>query len=304
MANSSRINRGNIPRALQYGLDLIIDQEGKNYKGVGDEIFKVVMTDKGYYEMMQLAGMGVAGRKNEGSPITYDSIDQSWVFRIPVHCYEKSARITREMVKDNVYENLLPRIAREQLKSLAHARDLQMANVLNNAFATVTYGDTKVLCASDHGVQAGGTNSNLLAVAADFSIDSMEAMQSLIDSFVNDDGLLGDYNPSALIIPPALRFEAHRVLKSVNEPGSANNDVNAVRVEGMVSKVFVWKRLTDSDAFFITTDAENGLMMVKREGIFTQSSQDPFTFDTILSAAERYAVSVGDHRCIVGTPGA
>lgn len=304
MANSSRITRGNIPRALQYGLDLIIDQEGKNYKAVGEEIFKTVMTDKGYLEMMQLAGMGIAGMKNEGSPITYDSIDQHWTQRVPVHCFEKSARITQEMIEDNVYENLLPRIGREQLKALKHARDYAMATVLNQAFASTTYGDGKVLCATDHPCQAGGVNSNLLAVATDFSTDAVEAMQFLIDGYVNDDGLPSDYLPGKLVIPTSLRFEAHRVLQSVQQPGTADNQINAVRVEGVVSDVVIWKRLSDSDAFFITTDAENGLLMIKRKGIYTKESQDPFTFDTILSAAERYAVSVGDHRCVVGTPGA
>lgn len=305
MANSSRMTRGSIPRALQYGLDTIIDQNGKDYKGEGDKIFETVQTEKGYYEMMQLAGMGIATRKNEGSPITYDSIDQSWVFRVPVYTFNKSARITREMIKDNVYENLLPRIAREQLKALAHARDIQQASILNSAFDTgVTYGDGKALSVSDHPIQAGGTSSNVLAVAADLSEDSLEAMSLLIDGFVNDDGLVSQYDSKQLVVPSALKFEAARVLKSPLQSNVASNNVNVLKMDGYINEIVVWKRLSDSDAYFVTTTAENGLILCRREGIYTSANEDYLTGDTVLQAAERYAVSVGDWRKVVGTPGA
>lgn len=305
MANSSRITRGNAPRVLQYGLDAILDQNGKDYKGVGDRLFEVVKTDKGYYEMMQLAGMGIAARKGEGDAISYDSVDQHWVFRIPVFTYEKSARVTREMLKDNVYENLLPRIAREKLKALAHNRDLQQANILNRAFtAGYTYGDAKVLCATDHPTQAGATNSNRLASDSDLSEDAIETASILIDNMINDDGLKSNYVSKKLIVPVALKFEAVRILKSPARVGTPDNDANVLKMDGYIEEIVVWKRLTDSDAWFISTDAENGLLEIRREGIYTQESMDPYTHDTILTTAERAAWSVGDHRCIVGTPGA
>lgn len=305
MANNSRMTRGSIPRALQYGLDKILDQMGKDYKGIGDRIFTEVKTDKAYHEIMQLAGMGLATRKGEGEAITWDSIDQSWVFRMPVYTYEKSARITMEMIEDNVYENLLPRIAKEQLKALAHARDINQADILNRAFNTsYTYGDGKALCRSDHPTQAGPTNSNVLAVAADLSEDSLESMVLLIDGFVNEDGLKSDYVARRLIIPTALRFEAKRILNNLNRPATADRDINVLNADGEIGEIVIWKRLTDSNAYFVQTDAEDGLMTIRRKGIFTKSMQDFETYDTKVTAAERYTNSVGDHRCVVGTPGA
>jgi len=304
MANNGRMTRGSLPRTLQYGLDKIIDQEGKSYKGKGDEIFTEVMTDKGFYEIMQLAGMGMAAQKGEGESITFDSVDQSWVYRIPVFTYEKSARITREMIKDNVYENLLPRIAREQLKALAHARDTVQANILNRSETSgYTYGDGKVLCATDHPTQAGPVNVNLLSPAVDLSEDALEQLVYLVDNFVNDDGLLSEYETKDLIVPTQLRFEAVRILRNSDRPATADRDINAMYSEGSVKKLHVWKRLTDTDAFYVTTNADNGLLTVRREGIFTQSTQDSDTYDTKLTAAERYACSVGDHRCIVKSAG-
>lgn len=304
MANSSRIVRGSIPRALQYGLDKIIDQMGKDYKGMGDRIFKEVQTDKAYHEMMQIAGMGVAALKGGGESITWDSIDQHWVFRMPVYTYEKSARITKEAIKDNVYENLLPRIAKEQLKALAHARDINQASILNNAFNTgVTYGDGKGVCDTAHPTQVGTTNSNKLAVAEDLSEDALENMIILGDNMVNDDGLKSDYVPKRLIVPVGLRFEAKRILNNPNRPETADRDINVINMDGDIPELVIWKRLTSATAFFLQTDADDGLILIRREGITTSSAQDFETYDTKLTASERYAPSLGDHRNVLGTQG-
>jgi hypothetical protein len=305
MANTGRIITGSIPRALQYGLDKILDQMGKDYKGLGDRIFTEVKTDKGYVEMLQIAGMGVAALKGEGDAISFDSIDQSWVFRAPVRTYEKSARITREAIRDNVYESLLPRIAKEQLKALAHARDINQANILNRAFnSSYTYGDTSVLCATNHATQSGTTNSNRLGSDTDLSEDALESMVILIDNMVNEDGLKSNYVARRLIVPTALRFEAKRILNNPSRPATTDRDINVLNADGEISEIVIWKRLTDSDAYFVQTDAENGLLIGRREGVFTSSAQDFETYDTKVTAAESYVVTVGDHRCVVGTPGA
>lgn len=305
MANTSRITRGSAPRVLQLGLDKQLDDLKHAYVGKGDAIFESRKTDKAYYEMMKLAGMGVASLKGEGEAITYDSVDQNWVFRTPVFTYEKSARITREMIKDNLYEDLLPRIAKEQMKAINTNRDILQANILNRAETSgVTYGDGIVLLSVSHPLQAGGLNANKSSSDQDLSEDSLEALKIVADNMKNDDGILGDYEPQDLIIPPALQFEAHRILKSMGRVATADNDANALKDMGVIRNVIVWKRLTDTDAFFLTTNCEDGLILVRREGIYTQTSQDPFTFDTILSACERFAVTVGKHQAIVGSMGA
>lgn len=305
MANNSRITRASAPRVLQLGLDKLLDDLKDAYKGDGDKIFTTTKTEKAYYEIMKMAGMGLASIKGEGEPITYDSVDQAWIYALPIVTYEKSARVTREMLKDNLYEDVLPRIAREQMKAIDVARDTIESNIFNNAFtAGITYGDGSVLCSTSHGLQSGDTSSNRLAVDSDLSEDALESMKLLADSMKNDDGILGDYEIQNLLIPSALQFEAHRILKSMGQVYSADNTTNALKDMGIVKNIITWRRLTDSDAFFLTTNAEDGLILARREGVFTQSSMDPYTFDTILSACERYAVGVGKHQSVLGTPGA
>jgi hypothetical protein len=303
MANSARVTTGNLPRLLQLGIDKIIQHYMKSYKGVGMEIFTKVPAEKGFYEAVQLAGMGLASRKGEGAPITYDSVDQNWVYRWPIYAYEKSARVTMEAIADNLYEDLLPMMGKEQAKALAHNKDFQMAAVLNAAFST-TGPDGKVLCASDHPIQAGGTSTNLLSPALDLSEDAIEQMVILVDKFVNPDGLLSDYNTQNLVVPIDLRFEADRIVNSRYRPGSADNDISAIYNQAVIKKVVPWKRLTDTDAFFITTDAENSLCIAQKKEIETRSFVDNFTYDVIVTAFERFRTFFADWRGLVGSAGA
>jgi hypothetical protein len=305
MANSSRITRGQAPRALQLGLDRILSDLANVYKGPGDSIFKSVATKKAYLEIMKMAGMGPAARKGEGETISYDSRDQAWVYQFPIVTYEKSARVTMEAIEDNQYEDQLPEIGKELMKSIDVARDTIEANVFNNAFAaSVTYGDGSVLCATSHALQAGGTSSNRLAVDSDLSEDSLESMKILADAMKNDDGILGDYDLQDLLVHPSNQFEAHRILKSMGRVNVPDNDANALRDMGVIRSIISWRRLTDSDAFFATTNCDNGLILARRKNVVTRSYQEDNTYDTVLTAHERYAVGVGKWQSVIGTPGA
>lgn len=303
MANSSRITRGQAPRLLQLGLDRILSDIGDQYKGKGDAIFTSVSTKKAYLELLKMAGMGLAARKGEGETISYDSRDQVWIYTLPVVCYEKSARVTMEAIEDNLYEDQLSAIGPELQKSIDASRDTIQANIFNDAFTSgVTYGDASILCVSTHALQAGGTNSNTIS-AADLSEDSLETMKIACDAMKNDDGIVGEYSVRDLLIHPSNQFEAHRILKSMGRVSSADNDANALKDMGIVNNIVVWKRLSDSDAFFLTTDCENGLILARRKGVTTRSFQEPNSYDTILSAHERYAVGVGKHQSVLGSPG-
>lgn len=306
MANSGRHTTGSIPRSLQYGVDDFVKHFNNVYGNVGEKLFsKKDPNSKGFYESVTLAGMGEAARKGEGAAIQYDSIDQESNTRWAIHTYVKAARLTMESIEDNVYQDLLPMYAKEIAKSLVYTKDEKRAEILNNATTAGQTGpDGKTLLATDHPLQAGGTSSNRLGTDADLSEDSLESMIILVDGFLNPDGLKSMYNSKYLVVPTALQFEACRILKSKLQTGTANNDINAINHRGDIQDYMVWKRLSDSDQWFVTTDCDDSLIEVSRKGLQRQEHNDPYTFDLIISIYERYRMLFNDWRGIAGSPGA
>lgn len=302
MPNGGRMTTGSNPRTLQFGLDKIIQHFDKYYVGPVDQIFTTVNADKGFYEFVQLAGMGMAGRKGEGDVLSYDSINQDFNPRYFIMTYEKSARITMEAIEDNVYENWPERIGQELVKAHKTNKDYQAASILNNATST-TWGDGVSLLNTAHPINAGGTCSNRLSPDLDLSEDAVEQAVILVDNFVNPDGLIGDYNTKRLVVPVALKYVAERIYSSKYRTGTADNDVNAVVNRGDLEGYTVWKRLTDNTTWFITTDAPDGLMIAEKKGITTKTANDIFTYDTIITSHSRFRTLVGDFRCIAGSVG-
>ena len=306
MANSGRTTTGSFPRLLQFGVDDQVKHFNKVYGNVGEMLFtKKDCHGKGFYESVILAGMGEASRKGEGAAISYDSVDQESNTRWAVHLYQKAARLTLESREDNVYLDLLPMYAKEIAKALVYTKDEKRAEILNNAFTSGENGpDGLVLCSTAHTLQAGGTSSNRLATDSDLSEDALESMIILMDKFLNPDGLKSMYNAKYLVVPTDLKYEACRIMKTKYQTDSANHNIQAINQRGDIEDYLVWKRLSDTDAWFVTSDADDSLVEVNRKGLQRQEHTDPYTFDLIVSIYERYRMLFNDWRGIAGTPGA
>jgi len=179
------------------------------------------------------------------------------------------------------------------------------ATILNNMFTSGTGGDGVVLGSAAHPLASGGTFSNILATAADLSETSLEQALINIAGFVDERGLKIALQGLRMIIPKEVQFTADRILKSPLRPGTADNDINAVRNLGMVPQgYFVNHYLADTDAWFIMTDAPNGLKHFVRAPIKTAIEGDFDTGNVRFKARERYVFGWSDPRGIFGTPGA
>jgi hypothetical protein len=188
---------------------------------------------------------------------------------------------------------------------MSNTKQVKAANVLNNAFSSsFTGGDGKELCATDH-PSTGGNIRNELSTASDLNETSLE--QSLIDiSLLTDDrGLKIALNGRKMIIPVQLQFVAERLMKSNLRTATSDNDINAIGSMGMLPEGYVVNNfLTDTDAFFIMTDAPNGMKMFQRAPITTKMEGDFETGNVKYKARERYSFGFSDFRGIFGSPGA
>jgi hypothetical protein len=174
--------------------------------------------------------------------------------------------------------------------------------LFNEAFST-TYGDGKALCASDHPT-VDGTQSNILATAADLSEDSLEDALIIVGKAKDSQGFNINLTAQRLIVAEENKFNAGRILKSDLQNDTANNAINIVKAMGLVPEMVHSPYLTDSDAWFIQTDAPRGLTFYQRRKLEFTRDNDFDTENAKMKATERYVHGFGDWRCLVGSAGA
>ena len=263
-------------------------------------------SDRAFEEEVMLSGFGSAPTKTEGTAITYDDAQEVYTARYTMETIALAFSITEEAIEDNLYDRLAGRYTRALARSMSQTKEVKGAAVLNNAFdSTYTGGDGLELCSTAHTLANGNTFRNELTTAADLNETSLE--QALIDiaGFVDERGLKVAVKGMKLIIPKELQFTTDRLLESTLRPGTADNDINAIRNMGMIPQGYAVNHyLTDTDAWFIKTDAPNGVKGFNRTPIRTSMEGDFDTGNVRYKARERYAFGWSDPRGIFGSPGA
>lgn len=301
----SAVNTGNIAKLLWEGLNQVWGMEYTEHPQEWPDLFDKESSEKNYEEDQLMPGFGLAPIKTEGQSVTYDSTSQGYTSRYTHLAYGLGFIVTREAIKDNLYKSKALRGTKDLAFSFRQTKENVAANVYNRAFtAGYTGGDGSILCVSTHATLAGN-QSNVLSASADLSEASLEDMVVNIMNAQNERGLRISLMPKSLIVPPALVFEATRILKSQLQNDTANNAVNALRSMGLFPEgAKVNHYLTDTDAWFVRTNAPNGLKMFEREAAeFAQDTE----FDTSnlkYKGYERYSVGWTDWRGLYGSPGA
>jgi len=213
--------------------------------------------------------------------------------------------LTEEAVEDNLYDKISTRYTKALARSMANTKQVKGSNILNNSTtAGYTGGDGVVLLSASHPTLSG-TQTNLLSTAADLNETSLEAALIQIAQMKDERGLKIALRGMKMILPVNLQFVAERLLNSAGRVGTADNDINAIKSMGMVPQGYVINNfLTDTDAWYIKTDAPNGLKHFNRAPIRTAMEGDFDTGNVRYKARERYSFGWSDWRGIFGTPGA
>tara|TARA_R100001591_G_scaffold62253_1_gene71703 strand:- start:171 stop:1082 length:912 start_codon:yes stop_codon:yes gene_type:complete len=300
------ISRAQLVKELEPGLNALFGLEYNRYENEHAEIFTAEASDRAFEEEVMLSGFGSAPVKPEGQAVQFDDANESFTARYTHETVAMAFAITEEAIEDNLYDRLAARYTRALARSMSNTKQVKAANVLNNAFSTsFNGGDGKPLCDLEHPLLSGGNFRNELATAADLSETSLE--QALIDisAFVDERGLKISTQGVKLIIPKELQFTAERILRSPQRVGTADNDINAMANMGMIPQGYrINHFLTDTDAFFIMTDAPNGMKQFVRSPIKTAIEGDFDTGNVRFKARERYSFGFSDPRGVFGSPGA
>ena len=299
------ISRAQLAKELEPGLNALFGLEYDRYDNEHAEIFETENSDRAFEEEVMLSGFGTAPVKSEGGSISFDDAQETYTARYTHETIALAFSITEEAVEDNLYDRLAARYTRALARSMSQTKQIKAASILNNAFSTGSpIGDGAALCSSAH-PSLTGNQRNILSVASDLNETSLEQMLIDIAGLTDERGLKIAIRGMKLIIPKELQFIAERVLNSNLRPGTADNDVNALKSMGMLPEGAVVNHfLTDTDAFFIKTDAPNGFKLFQRTAIATGMEGDFDTGNMRFKARERYSFVVSDWRAFFGTEGA
>ena len=300
------ISRAQLLKELLPGLNALFGMEYKKYAEEHKEIFEAESSDRSFEEETKLSGFGAAPVKDEGSSIAYDNAQEAWTARYTHETIAMGFSITEEAIEDNLYDSLSARYTKALARAMAYTKQVKAAAILNNAFSSsYTYGDGVELCSEVHPLVSGGVNSNEFAVAADLNETSLEAAVIQIAAWTDERGLLIAARPKKLIIPPALQFVATRLLETQNRVGTADNDISAIVNNGTIPGGYTVNHyLTDTNAWFMTTDIPNGMKCFTRTKMSTSMDSDFDTGNSRYKARERYSFGVSDPLGIFGTAGA
>jgi phage major head subunit gpT-like protein len=293
----------NIPELVMAGLNMVIFEKYESYPEQFSRIYNVLESSKQYEDDVTMTGLGVFPVKPEGSSIVYDDPMRGFSKRYTHVTYALGFRVTREMMADDLY-GPMRKMAKALGRSARQTVEIQAASLFNNGFSSTTGSpDGKPLFATDHPLVGGGTARNELSTPADLSVTSLQQAINDFEDTVDDRGLLLAIKPKLLVVPSELKWQAHQLLMSPLLPGTADNDANPLKDEGL--SYFVWNYLTDPDAWFLIAEPDDHeVKFFWRERFTVEAAEDFDTKDHKISGIMRFSYGWSDWRGVFGSPGA
>ena len=300
------ISRAQLLKELLPGLNALFGLEYSRYGEEHKEIFETETSERSFEEETKLSGFSAAPVKNEGSAIAYDNAQEAWTARYNHETIALGFSLTEEAVEDNLYDSLSARYTKALARAMAYTKQTKAASILNNGFSAAQVGgDGVALFSTAHPLVNGDTNSNTLATASDLNETSLEAAVIQIAGWTDERGLLIAAKPKKLVIPPATMFVATRLLETEQRVGTADNDINALKNNGSIPGGYTVNHfLTDTDAWFLTTDVPNGLKHFVRSPLAQSMDGDFDSGNVRYKARERYSFGFSDPLGMFGSPGA
>lgn len=298
------ITRSAHPDLLWPGVMATFGNAYEEYAPEWSQIFEKRTSSKAYEKIVETSGFGLAPIKTEGAPIQYDTDAQGVVTNFVPIVYGLGWMATREEIEDGQYPEVSRRRSKALGRSMRTTAEIVHANILNRGFSTsYPVGDGAALFSASHPTPAG--NQTNIITAADLTESSLEDMLTAIAGAKDRRGLPIRLRGMKLVVASGAQFNAERILGSSLRSGTANNDINAIKNMGLLpGGVVVNHYLTDLDAWYIITDADEGLLSIWRREVEMEKDNDFDTENAKAKATMRFAAGAGDWRAVFGSQGA
>jgi len=300
------ISRAQLLKELLPGLNALFGLQYATYDQEHKEIYETETSERSFEEETKLSGFSAAPVKNEGSAISYDNAQEAWTARYNHETIALGFSLTEEAIEDNLYDSLSARYTKALARAMAYTKQVKAAAVLNNGFSSSYLGgDGVALFSASHPLITGGVNSNIPTTAADLNETSLEAAVIQISLWTDERGLLIAAKPKKLVVPSSLQFVATRLLETELRTGTADNDINAIKNNGSIAEGYCVNHfLTDTNAWFLTTDVPNGMKHFVRSPLANSMDGDFDTGNVRYKSRERYSFGWSDPLGMYGSAGA
>ena len=302
------ISRAQLLKELLPGLNALFGLEYAKYGEEHKEIYETETSERSFEEETKLSGFSAAPVKNEGAAIAYDNAQEAWTARYNHETIALGFSLTEEAIEDNLYDSLSARYTKALARAMSYTKQVKAAAVLNNGFtnsAAYYGGDGVPLFSASHPLITGGTNSNIPTTPADLNETSLEAAVIQISLWTDERGLLIASKPKKLVVPPSLMFVATRLLETELRVGTTDNDINALKNNGSIPDGYCVNHfLTDTNAWFLTTDVPNGMKHFVRTPLSQSMDGDFDTGNVRYKSRERYSFGWSDPLGMFGSQGA
>lgn len=300
------IASGDLAQTLKPVLDRIWGTKIKDHPKEYLRIFTRRPSNDSFETTLNISGLGLLSTKSEGASITFDAFKQGFSKNHTHAEYSSGFIITRIAIEDGKYLKQAEIGTVKLARAVNQTYENLAANVLNRAFNSVYTGpDGLELCSTAHLFSHGGTFQNEPTTASDLSEAALEDALIEIAGFKDDRQLPMAVMPRLLVVPRQESFNACRILKSDLRVSTSDNDINAIKSMGMIPEGYMVNHyLTDTDAWFILTDVENGLTFYDRRPPEFAEDTDFDTENLKYKATMRASFIWDDPRCIYGSPGA
>lgn len=294
------VSTGNFPELLWPGLFEIWGESYNDNQLVFPKVYQQETSKQRFEKLQQVAPTGLAKIKSEGSEIFYDNPLHGFPKEFTHVVYALGSQITKEMWSDDLYREMV-KIPRWLARSMMHTEETTHAGVLNDSFtSTVDSPDGVSFVNSAHPLLSGTTLSNQPTTMVDLTETSLSQARIDIGKFTDDRDLRINVQGRLLLVPIDLEPTAAKVLNSQYEVDTANNAINPVYNYVPYQS---WKYLTDTDAWFIVTDAEEGLMSFERWAAEFDRDNHFDTKNLRFSATKRWSQGYADWRGLYGSSG-
>lgn len=304
------ISRAQLLRELLPGLDALFGMEYNRYENEYAEIYTESSSERSFEQDQKITGFQTAPVKQEGAAILFDTAQEGYTATYVMETISMGFALTEEAFEDNLYGSLSARYSTELGRAMRNTKEIKAAVPFNNGFTALAsggygVGDGVQLFSTAHPQIAGPVIANRPTVAVDLNETSLEAATIQIAKWTDDRGKLINARVRKMLTAVDNQYVATRVLDTQLQPGTANNDVNAIRVTAAVPEGFAVNHyFTDPDAWFLMTDVPNGARYFNRVPVSQKTDGDFDTGNVRVAERERYAFGVSDYLAFWGSPGA